>query len=304
VISYRQARRIHRRYLKGGDGGLIHRSRGRPTNRGKFREVKEAVLRLYQERYWGFGPTIAAEKLHERDDYHVGHETLRRWLMNAGLWERHRKRPKHRKRRERKAHFGELVQMDGSHHQWFSGHKGKGCLMDMVDDVTGITLALMRREETTKAAAKALQLEGIQDIPAANAFLAGYEETLNGKFAVEPGSPADFHQPVPEGLDLRNVFCMEETHVISDDWVVRYKNRFFQIVPQSKLPPARNKVTVQEHLDGSIHILYGGKEVRFTEVSDLPACPPPPTLRRPMSLLRTIHGEDSILGTWGENRQP
>ena len=73
-----------------------------------------------------------------------------------GLWERHRKRSKHRNRREQKAHFGELVQMDGSHHQWFSGRKGKSCLVDMVDDATGRTLALMRREETTKAAMEVL----------------------------------------------------------------------------------------------------------------------------------------------------
>ena len=118
-------------------------------------------------------------------------------------------------------------------------------------------------------------MEGIQDIPAANAFLTGYLGTLNGKFAVEPGSPADFHQPVPEGLDLRNVFCLEETRVISNDWVVRYKNRFLQIVAQSKLPPAKNKVTVQEHLDGSIHLLYRGTGVRFTEISQLQARPHP-----------------------------
>ena len=155
-ISYRQARRIYRRYLDGGDEGLIHRSRGRPSNRGKLPEMKEAVLSLYHERYWDFGPTLAAEKLLERDGYRVGHETLRRWLLDAGLWERHRKRPKHRQRRERKAHFGELVQIDGSHHDWFEDRGEKGCLMDMVDDATGITLSLISREETTKAAMEVL----------------------------------------------------------------------------------------------------------------------------------------------------
>ncbi len=350
-ISYRQARRIHRRYLEGGDEGLIHRSRGRPSNRGKPTEVKEAVVSLYQERYWDFGPTLAAEKLLERDGYQVDHETLRRWLRDAGIWKSHRKRPPHHNRRERKAHFGELVQMDGSHHRWFENRGEKACLMDMVDDATGITLALMRREETTKAAmevlwawiekygvplalyvdrktvyitdreptleeqlageepltqfgracrklgieivpasspqakgrverkhgvyqdrlVKELRLAGIQDTPSANAFLAGYVETLNGKFALEPGSPADFHQPVPDGVDLRNVFCMEETRVISHDWVIRHKNRFFQIVPQSNLPPARNKVTVAEHLDGSIHIMHRDREVIFTEINARPA---------------------------------
>ena len=192
-------------------------------------------MSVYQERYWGFGPTPAAEKA-EREGQ-VGREALRRWLKDAGLWERHRKRSKYLTRRERKAHFGELVQMDGSHHQWFSGHKGRSCLMDMVDDSTSITLALMKREETTKAAM--------------------------------------------EGLQLRDVVCLEETRVISNDWVVRYKNRFLQIVAQSKMPSAKNKVTVQEHLDGSIHLLYRGTEVRFTEISQLPARPQPPTPQVP-----------------------
>ena len=102
-----------------------------------------------------------------------------------------------------------------------------------------------------------LRLEDIQDITATNALLTHHSDTLNGKFAVEPGSQTDFHQPVPEGLNLRNVFCIEATRVISNDWVIRYNNRFFQISPQSKLPPAKKKVTVQEHLDGSIHLIYG-----------------------------------------------
>ena len=118
---------------------------------------------------------------------------------------------------------------------------------------------------------KELRLAGIRDTPSANAFLAGYVETLNGKFALEPGSPADFHQSVPDGLSLRDVFCMEQTRVISNDWVIRYKNRFLQIVPQSNLPPARNKVTVAEYLDGSIHIMYRDREVIFTEINARPA---------------------------------
>ncbi len=141
--------------------------------------------------------------------------------------------------------------------------------------------------------------------------MADYVETLNDKFSVEPSSPVDFHHPVPEGLDLRNVFCMEETRIISNDWVVRYKNRFFQIVPQSNLPPAKNKITLQEHLDGSIHMIYSGKEIRFTEIKDRPARPhlspprfPHPTFRRHISLLKIIPGEDLIQCTWERKRQP
>ncbi len=85
-VSYRQGRRIYK-----GDMGLIHRNRGQPSNRGKSYEVKEKVLALYREQYWDFGPTLAAEKLKERNGYKIGHETLRRWLLTAGLWKRQRK---------------------------------------------------------------------------------------------------------------------------------------------------------------------------------------------------------------------
>jgi hypothetical protein len=71
-------------------------------------------------------------------------------------------------------------------------------------------------------------------------------------------------------MDLRNVFCREEPRTVGNDWVVRYKNRFFQIGIQSNLPPARRKVMVQEHLDGSIHIVYRESEVLCTEIKELP----------------------------------
>jgi hypothetical protein len=109
------------------------------------------VLARYQERYTGIGPTLAAEKLQE-EGFEVDHETLRRWLMAAGLWQRARKRGQHRTRRPRKEHFGELVQFDGSHHAWFGVEHPSACLMNLVDDATGRTLATMGAQETTKAA--------------------------------------------------------------------------------------------------------------------------------------------------------
>ena len=154
-ISYRQALRIWGRYREEGDKGLIHRGRGRPSNRRKPLEAREAILAFYKEQYWDFGPVLAAEKLLEKDGHLIDHETLRRWLLAEGLWKKQRKRPHHRKHRERRAHFGELLQLDGSHHCWFENGE-KDCLMDMVDDATGITLALMREEETTEGAMRLL----------------------------------------------------------------------------------------------------------------------------------------------------
>jgi len=88
----------------------------------------------------------------------VDHETLRGWLIKAGLWQRRRKRKRHRSWRERRAHFGELVQLDGSHHQWFEKRGGKCCLMNMVDDAQGTTLSWLAEEETIFAAMQLLWL--------------------------------------------------------------------------------------------------------------------------------------------------
>ena len=150
-LSYRQTRRLYKRYRESGDRGLVHRGRGRPSNRAQPAAFKAAVLARYQERYPDFGPTLAAEKL-RLDGHVVDHETLRGWLIKAGLWHKRRKRGKHRSWRERRAHFGELVQLDGSHHQWFEARGPKSCLMNMVDDAQGTTLSLLAEEETSFAA--------------------------------------------------------------------------------------------------------------------------------------------------------
>jgi len=154
-LSYRQTRRLYRRYREFGDRGLVHLGRGRPSNRRKTSEFREAVLARYQERYPDFGPTLAAEKL-ELDGYRLDHETLRGWLLKAKLWRKRRKRPRHRSWRERRAHFGELVQLDGSHHQWFEKRAPKSCLMNMVDDATSTTQSLFAAEETSFAAMELL----------------------------------------------------------------------------------------------------------------------------------------------------
>ena len=154
-LSYRQCKRIYGRYRQEGDKGLVHHSRGRVSNRSRLEEVHECAVEYYRERLEGFGPTLAAEKLEEAG-VHTDHETLRRWLIAAGLWKLRRKGRAHRKRREPRAHFGELVQMDGSPHRWFGAHGEQYCLMDMVDDATGITLSLMDKEETTDLALRTL----------------------------------------------------------------------------------------------------------------------------------------------------
>lgn len=113
-LSYRQAKRVWLRYREQGDAGLVHRSRGRPSNRRKPESVRERCLELCREQLKGFGPTLASELLAKRWDLEVDHETLRRWLLAEGLWRIRRRRPPHRRWRERRKRFGELVQMDGT----------------------------------------------------------------------------------------------------------------------------------------------------------------------------------------------
>ncbi len=149
-LSYRQCKRSYGRYRQEGDAGLVHRSRGKRSNRQIDLGTKESILGRYDEVYWGFGPTLAAEKL-VGEGYTVDHETLRRWLLAEGKWQRQRKRSQYRQRRERREHFGELVQMDGSFHHWFGQDHPRSCLIEMIDDATGIRLCLMAKEETTEA---------------------------------------------------------------------------------------------------------------------------------------------------------
>jgi transposase len=162
-ISYRQSKRIRKRYGKLGAKGLVHGNVGRKSNRAKSKKFRDRALRLVRQKYSGevgerFGPTLAAEHLASEDGVQVDAETLRRWMLAEGLWSRDRKWKTHRKRRERKAHFGELVQMDGSFEDWLEGRGPYGCLMNMVDDATSTTLCRLGEQETIWAAAGVLRV--------------------------------------------------------------------------------------------------------------------------------------------------
>lgn len=156
-VSYRQLKRVYQRYLKEGDEGLVHKSRGKSSTNAHPLEMKKRVLSLYEEKYWDFGPTLAAEKLLEDDNQKLHAETLRLWLKEAGIWQPKRQRKAYRTRRMRRLRFGELLQLDGSIHAWLPGVTTKQCLMNMVDDATGKTLALLDTGETTDAAFRLLK---------------------------------------------------------------------------------------------------------------------------------------------------
>jgi hypothetical protein len=151
-VSERQAWRLKRRYAAGGDAGLVHRLRGRASNRKTDDAVRSAILAAYRATYAGFGPTLASEYLRRRDGYAVSPDALGRWLRGEGLFERRRKRGTHRLRRPRRCCAGELVQMDGSWHDWLEGRGPWCCLMVLVDDATGRVLARFYEKETLAAA--------------------------------------------------------------------------------------------------------------------------------------------------------
>ena len=149
-LSERQVRRIQRRLETEGDGAVVHRLRGRPSNRQLSGKLREQVLEVYQEELSDFGPTLASEVLEERGLI-VSPDTLRRWLTASGLWQRHRRRDQHRSRRPRRECFGELVQMDASIHAWLEGRGEEMVLVTMIDDATNRLMARFYEGETVEA---------------------------------------------------------------------------------------------------------------------------------------------------------
>ena len=158
-ITARQVRRLVKRYREEGEVGLISSRRGQPSNNRLKGSTKQRIIKLVYEHYSDFGPTLACEKLIERHELTVSRETLRQWMATEGLWV-----PKNPKQipvfqmRERRARQGELVQIDGSPHDWFEGRSERCTLLVFIDDATG-GLCHLRfvPAETTQAYMNALK---------------------------------------------------------------------------------------------------------------------------------------------------
>jgi transposase len=148
-MSERQVRRLVKVIKEKGDRGIIHGLRGRGSNRRFPEEMRGRVLSLYQERYPDFGPTLAMEKLFECDGITISDETLRMWLIEAGFWKKRRKRSAYRQWRQRKECFGQMLQMDGSHHDWLEGRGPELVLMGSIDDATNTTYGQFHDYEGT-----------------------------------------------------------------------------------------------------------------------------------------------------------
>jgi hypothetical protein len=148
-LSDRQIRRIIKRVKIEGAKGIAHKLRGRESPHKLKESLRKQVLKLYDEKYEGFGPTLATEKLYERDGIKISDETLRHWLLNEGKWQK-RKSRKHRQWRVRRSCFGEMEQFDGSEHDWFEGRGPKCVLLGYIDDATNKRYSRFYKYEGSK----------------------------------------------------------------------------------------------------------------------------------------------------------
>jgi len=357
-LSYRQTKRLWKRYQAKGATALVHGNAGRSSNRAKPKKVRRKVLGLIRAKYSGevgerFGPTLACEHLASEDRIELSPTTVRRWMLAEGLWSRERKGRQHRQRRDRREHFGELVQMDGSFHEWLEKRGPRGCLMNLVDDATSTTLCRMGEQETIWAAVGVLrawmekygvpralytdwknvyvreptakellygmpattqfgrmcQRLGIKIIAAGSPEAKGrvernhgthqdrlikkmrrkriatpaqvneyleqeYCDDHNRRFATDAASETDYHLPLPSATKLREIFRLETERTLSNDWVVRHENRFYQVEAQSRNhAPAKSKVTVCEWEDGTIEIHYRGRKLNWHAITARPTKP-------------------------------
>jgi len=350
ALSERQFYRILKRYRTEGEAGLCHRLRGHASNKAFPPEQRTKAIRLYQEQYSDYGPTLFAEKLAEYHDVFISRQTATRWLSQKALWSGSRKKRPHRKKRQCRDAIGSLIQFDGSPHDWFEGRGPVCCLLVAIDDASNSVMVRFAPVEDTehvlafwhdyvarlgipaevytdwgsvyvnvehpdrltpfgcamaalgighiKAGSpeakgrversnrthqdrliKALRERNISTIEQANRFLEEhYMNAHNQRFA-HPNGLTDMHRSAL-GLDLANIFCIEHTRHVYNDWTITLNAEFIQLLKSdAPLPPPRSKVIVRQHLDGSLHLFWNEHELAFELLAHRPK--PIPTPPRP-----------------------
>lgn len=149
-LSQRQIYRILKRVKTEGSKGIIHKLRGRKSNRGYPEELREKIIRIYRKQYSDYGPTLFSEMLEEYHNISLNRETVRSWLRQRSIATSLRKKRPHRRKRERRSCYGELLQFDGSYHDWFEGRGAECCLLNCVDDATGRVYLKFALSENTQ----------------------------------------------------------------------------------------------------------------------------------------------------------
>jgi len=341
-LSTRQVRRIRRKLEAGGDAALVHGLRGKPSNHRHTPALCRTVLNAYRARYPDFGPTLACEKLAE-EGLRVGVETLRRWLLAEGLWERRRHRDPHRCRRPRRRCFGELVQMDASIHDWLEGRGNAVVLITMIDDATSRVMARFYPAGTVEAHldllgrwlrrygrplaiytdrhsifephekgqpladpqaktqfgralgeldielirahspqakgrversfgtaqdrwVKELRLARARTCEQANRVLERLVPDHNRRFAKTALKPTDAHRRLGPAHRLESILSIQVERVVSNDYVVRWANRHYQLLPPVYPGERGGRVVIEQRLDGSLAIRFGKRDLAYREV--------------------------------------
>src|SRR5258708_802935 len=353
-LQRRQVFRLLARLQQDGATGLVSRRRGKPGNHRRPAALRSLALSLVREHYVDFGPTLAAETLAERHGCVVSRETLRHWMMAAGLWSarKRRRRAVHQPRRRRDC-LGELVQIDASEHAWFEARGERCTLLAFVDDATSRALHLrfapsestfdyfrsvrayvqthgkpvafysdrhgIFRVNTGEAATagggrltqfgramaelsigaicanspqakgrverafatlqdrlvKAMRLEGIATMAAANAWLPGFVADYNRRFAREPASLKDLHRPLGAADDLDAILVCREPRTVTQSLAVAWKGTLLLLEPTSFARSlVRQKVDVVEHPDGRLTVQSGRVCLAFRTIMPAPFMPP------------------------------
>jgi transposase len=150
-LTERQFYRVFQRYKDEGDRGVVHRLRGqRGSNRSYSEDLRKRVVRLFREKYSDYHPTLISEVLWEEHEIELSRQTVTRWLEEAGAWTGVRKNRPHRRKRERREAIGDLLQFDGSHHDWFEGRGPECCLLVAIDDASGRVFLRFAESENTR----------------------------------------------------------------------------------------------------------------------------------------------------------
>jgi transposase len=283
-IGLRQMKRLIRVWRGSGDAGLVSRKRGHGSNHSlspAFHMVLEEHLR---GQYQGFGATLAAEKLAERDGIRVSAETVRRAQIRLGLWRPKKRRLKRMHQlRERRPRFGELIQIDGSPHDWFEGRGPRCTLIVFIDDATGRLTALrFVRAETTRGYLEALRSHVLEHgRPLAfysdrhGIFRVNAKDAQSGDGKTEFGRVAErleiepIHALTPQAkgrveranqtsqdrlvkeMRLRNIDSMEAANGFSATYIVTW-NKMFAVPPRDETSAHRPWTGTPEDLDDAL----------------------------------------------------
>lgn len=266
-LGDRQIRRIVKRIRLEGDAGIIHKARGNPSNNKIPKKIKDKAIKTYREKLRGFGPTLASEKLSEMEDIEVHKDTFRKWLIETGDWEKVRKSRRHRQWRPRKYHFGEMIQIDGSHHDWFEGRGPECVLMGYIDDATGrvyarfyeyegtmpamdsfkryikrygMPMSIYLDKHTTYKSPKKAAFPGYEEEPLSQFERAMEELGVEVKHANSPQAKGrierlfrTFQDRVVKEMRLKGIKTIEEANKFLVDYLPKY-NRKFAVKPKEK----------------------------------------------------------------------